>query len=412
MPTLPYSSTDLQEVNTRNDHARRIVAGFASALPALADIWRDIDHRARRYGRALGGHHPAFRRTARHAAGPRQPARRDARRARRARGWRARPAVLPPRRARHARDALCGLAEATVTIYRRMRRQARQARRSGLQPMVVINSGDPLPELAAVIIARWAFRHRSAFAPFWVAPAAFIAAGAAHGHHARWWIPVTAVTAVTTIVLAFPLSVMRRNSAGRRIASPLSRLWEKCGIDRAIERAYAATVIATAGGWLAAAIASGPTVKPLPIAALIATVILAVPWWFHRRRRAKVRVERTISGWPEVADNIGLPGSRIASVVVDAWGWTARVILRKGTTVSQAIARIPDIESGLELRPGSVRVFPDGKHANRLVMRVVETEPLAVPIPWPGPSITISHPASGNRDIRRRPARPRSPATP
>ena len=42
MPTLPYSSTDLQEVSTRNDHARRIVAGFASAMPALADIWRHI----------------------------------------------------------------------------------------------------------------------------------------------------------------------------------------------------------------------------------------------------------------------------------------------------------------------------------------------------------------------------------
>jgi hypothetical protein len=42
MPTLPYSSTDLQEVRTRNDHARRIVAGFASAMPAIAGIWRDI----------------------------------------------------------------------------------------------------------------------------------------------------------------------------------------------------------------------------------------------------------------------------------------------------------------------------------------------------------------------------------
>ena len=94
-------------------------------------------------------------------------------------------------------------------------------------------------------------------------------------------------------------------------------------------------------------------------------------------------------------------------MVVDAWGWTARVILRKGTTVAHAIARIPDIESGLELRPGSVRVFPDGKHANRLVMRVVETEPLAAPVPWPGPVHPVRHPASGNRDIRRRPARPR-----
>jgi hypothetical protein len=275
-----------------------------------------------------------------------------------------------------------------MTRYRRMRRHARQARRAGMQPMMVINPGDPLPELAIMIISRWAYRHRSAFAPLWVALAAFIAAGAAHGHHERWWIPVAAATAVTTIVLALPLSVMRRHSAGRRIASALSRLWEKCGVDRAVERGYAATVIATAGGWLAAAIADGPTVKPLPMTALIATVILAVPWWFHRRRRAKVRVERAISGWPEVADDIGLPGSRIASVVVDAWGWTARVILRKGTTVAHAIARIPDIESGLELRPGSVRIFPDGTHANRLVMRVVETEPLAAPIPWPGPAIT------------------------
>jgi S-DNA-T family DNA segregation ATPase FtsK/SpoIIIE len=121
--------------------------------------------------------------------------------------------------------------------------------------------------------------------------------------------------------------------------------------------------------------------------AVIATLTLAAPWWFHRRRRAKVRVERKIAGWHGIADNIGLPGSRIASVVVDAWGWTARVILRRGTTVAQAIARIPDIESGLELRPGSVRVFPDGKHANKLIMRVVETEPLSVPVPWPGLAI-------------------------
>jgi S-DNA-T family DNA segregation ATPase FtsK/SpoIIIE len=199
---------------------------------------------------------------------------------------------------------------------------------------------------------------------------------------------------VTTVVLGFPLPVLRRHPAGRRIAGALSWLWEKCGIDRATERAYAATVIVTAGGWLAAAIASGPTAKPLPVTALTATVILAVPWWFHRRRRAKVRVERTISGWPGIADDIGLPGSRIASVVVDTWGWTARVILRKGTTVAQATSRIPDIESGLELRPGSVRVFPDGKHANRLVMRVVETEPLAEPIPWPGAAIrSVTQPA-------------------
>ena len=275
--------------------------------------------------------------------------------------------------------------------YRQMRRRARQARRAGMEPMMVINSGDQFPEPLGVIIlstlGRLAFRHRSAFAPLWVALAAFIAASAVHGHHARWWVAVATVTAVTTAILAFPLPVLRGHPAGRRVAGALSRLWEKCGIDRTIERGYAAAVTATAGGWLAAAIANGPVSKPLPMVAIIATLILAVPWWFHRRRRAKVRVERKIAGWPGIADNIGLPGSRIASVVVDAWGWTARVILRKGTTVAQAIARIPDIESGLELRPGSVRVLPDGKHANKLIMRVVETEPLSTPVPWPGPTI-------------------------
>ncbi len=151
---------------------------------------------------------------------------------------------------------------------------------------------------------------------------------------------------------------------------------------------YAATVIAVSGGWLAAAIGYGPAVKPLPLVALIATFILGIPWWFHRRRRAKVRVERTISGWPDIADDVGLPGSRIASVVVDAWGWTARVMLRKGTTTAQAMTRIPEIESGLGLRPGSVRVFPDEKRADRFIMRIVENDPHSEPIPWPGQWVT------------------------
>jgi DNA segregation ATPase FtsK/SpoIIIE, S-DNA-T family len=273
--------------------------------------------------------------------------------------------------------------------YRRQMRQIRRAVRSNsANPYSVIITGpsEPLAVIALIGLARLAFRYRSALYPFWVTLAAFIAAGAAHGHHAGWWVPVTALTADATLIIAFPLSLMRRHPLGRRAARVLGWTWKKCGIDRGIERGYAAAVTATAGGWLAAATANGPTAKPLPMVALIMMLILAVPWWFHRRRRAKVRVERKISGWPGITDNIGLPGSRIGSVTVDTWGWTARVILRRGTTAATAIARIPDIESGLELRPGSVRVLPDGKKANHLVMRVVETEPLAAPVPWPGPT--------------------------
>ena len=31
---------DLQDIETRNHHARRIVTGFSSALPTLTEIWR------------------------------------------------------------------------------------------------------------------------------------------------------------------------------------------------------------------------------------------------------------------------------------------------------------------------------------------------------------------------------------
>jgi S-DNA-T family DNA segregation ATPase FtsK/SpoIIIE len=107
--------------------------------------------------------------------------------------------------------------------------------------------------------------------------------------------------------------------------------------------------------------------------AAVATALLGIPWWAHRRRRAKVRIERTVQTWPDIAENMGLPGSRIVSATGNAWGFTARVILRKGTTAVQAVNEVPAIESGLGIRPGSVRAsrprprgcgYPAG-HRNR-----------------------------------------------
>ena len=36
-------STDLHAVYTRNDNARRVVAGLSAATPALAEIWQQVD---------------------------------------------------------------------------------------------------------------------------------------------------------------------------------------------------------------------------------------------------------------------------------------------------------------------------------------------------------------------------------
>jgi outer membrane murein-binding lipoprotein Lpp len=41
--THPSPDFDLSQISTRNAHARHIVAGCASALPALAGMWQELD---------------------------------------------------------------------------------------------------------------------------------------------------------------------------------------------------------------------------------------------------------------------------------------------------------------------------------------------------------------------------------
>jgi len=239
--------------------------------------------------------------------------------------------------------------------YRRYRRQMRRAfqSRHGDYPILFPIPYEPLGWIALAAFSRWAYRNRSAFLPFVITAAAFWTAADLHAHHRGWWVAIASITAVAAVVLGTPHTFLWAKPAGKIAAGLLTRAWEKCGIDRASERAYFTAVIVTTGMWLAAATATGPFTKPLPTIAGIATIVLGIPWWAHRRRRARVRAYRTIQTWPTVAENMGLPGSHIASIVVDVWGWTARVILKKGTTTEQAIGKTPAIESGLGIRPGA-----------------------------------------------------------
>lgn len=63
-----------------------------------------------------------------------------------------------------------------------MRGQARQARRNGLQPMMVINTGEPFLETVDAVLLRWAWPDRSQLAPLDVT-AAIVAA--------PWWSHAT-----------------------------------------------------------------------------------------------------------------------------------------------------------------------------------------------------------------------------
>jgi hypothetical protein len=256
-----------------------------------------------------------------------------------------------------------------MTSYRRMRRQARQIRRSGMQPMMVINS-DPgqFPIPAGVLLTRFAWRYRSELAPLAVGAMTMAAAWWAHADWRKYWELILLVTSLSAWLLA---------TLGARL-----------GLASIAERAYAATVAFSVGGWLATATLLGPFTRPLPQVLGIGTLILAVPWWAHRRRRAKVRVERKLAAWPDIARTIGLIGSEVMSATVDVWGWRARFRLARGQTITDVTTRIPAIESSLGTYRGSVRVYPTPDDlANRFELRVLDNDPHANAIPWRGPSV-------------------------
>jgi S-DNA-T family DNA segregation ATPase FtsK/SpoIIIE len=232
---------------------------------------------------------------------------------------------------------------------------------------MVINADGQYPTLAVVILAHWAWRYRSELAPACTASAVLGAGWWLHATHPHWWPYLLASSAIT--------------------AWALVAFGARSGLARLAERIYAGTATFVAGAWLAVACLLGPSTSPLPQALGVVTLILAVPWWAHRRRRAKVRVERTLAAWPDISQAIGLPGSQVMSATVDLWGWRARLRLARGQTIADVTMRIPAIESALGTFRGALRVYAtrDDK-ANRCELRVLDTDPHAEAISWPGPS--------------------------
>ena len=234
--------------------------------------------------------------------------------------------------------------------------------------MMVISSGDQLPETVGVLLLRSAWRYRSELAPLYLTVLVLGASLWLHVARPHWWAYILSIAAVTACVLA---------TSGKRM-----------GIPSLIERLYVTTTTLAGGAWVAAATAIGPFTSPLPHALLIGGLVLSVPWWAHRRRRARVHIERKLEAWPDIARAIGLAGSQVMSAAVDLWGWRARLRLARGQTIADVTAKIPAIESGLGTFRGAVRVYPTSDDlANRCELRVLNSDPHADAIPWPGPSV-------------------------
>ncbi|WP_244894127.1 helix-turn-helix domain-containing protein [Planobispora rosea] len=235
--------------------------------------------------------------------------------------------------------------------------------------MLIMGDDVAFDSIALVVFFRLIWRYRSELAPVGLALSAETTAVALHILRPTWWLCIAVTTALATVTVAV---------FGRHL-----------GLVRGIERAYAAYLVALIGGWLATATTIGPGKSPLPAILIIGGIVSAIPWWAHRRRRAKVRVERKLAAWPDVAEQVGLAGSRIQSALVDLWGYRFRLALSRGQTVEDAIAKIGNIESALGARRGGARIQPvPEQRADRADVRIVETDPHADAITWAGPSIT------------------------
>jgi DNA segregation ATPase FtsK/SpoIIIE, S-DNA-T family len=215
----------------------------------------------------------------------------------------------------------------------------------------------PLPRLA--------WRYRSELAPLTLALVLLAAGVVLHAWWPGWW-QVVAATAV---------------AAGLVVGD----LGHRLGLDRPIERGYAATVTAASWLWLAAATRLGPLCRLLLLVLLAGVLVGGVPWWTHRRRRAKVRVVRAMTTWAEDAAAADLDGAHLQAVDVagDGKQWTARLLLPKGKTLADALARVPKLESALGLRPRAIRVEEDPTLARRVILRVVTRDPHGRPLPMP-----------------------------
>jgi DNA segregation ATPase FtsK/SpoIIIE, S-DNA-T family len=226
------------------------------------------------------------------------------------------------------------------------------------------------------IVARLGWRYRHELAPFYVALGLAMLASIGHDYAPRWW------------PLVLPLG-----------GAITAAVWHWRADRRPVE-VYVVAVGSAATVWATVAWWASPWHDWLVWTAVLGAVAGGIPRWWHYRRRPRVSVKRgtprrarrelrrLIKRWPELADDMELTGTTVQRAEADENGFTFTVALRPGLTPADALAKLSRIESVLQTRPGAVRVLADPDRANRAFVRIVNRDPLATPIPWPGSTAT------------------------
>jgi hypothetical protein len=155
-----------------------------------------------------------------------------------------------------------------------------------------------------------------------------------------------------------------------------------------------ASAVTTGGGLVTAMAATGglqPGSSPYP--ALVAAWGLGhgIYWWRRGKKTAAPAPElsKQIQLWQDqVACSDGsLPHSRLVDVVTTDYGWTAVIVLHKGTW-RKAVAAAGDIAGDLDLPEEMIQVeMAVGQSARRAIIAVFDRNPLQDGTDYPGPHI-------------------------
>lgn len=94
---------------------------------------------------------------------------------------------------------------------------------------------------------------------------------------------------------------------------------------------------------------------------------------------------RVVERWAQIAEHAGLKSSLLQQPTATPWGWEAALLLPPGQTIEVARGCKDALESALEVRRRAVRLDEDPRLARRVLLRVLERDPLAQPLLWPGP---------------------------
>ncbi|MBP2353265.1 S-DNA-T family DNA segregation ATPase FtsK/SpoIIIE [Kribbella aluminosa] len=216
-------------------------------------------------------------------------------------------------------------------------------------------------------VGRLLWRYRAELAPLYWLAGCLLAGSWLHKVHPNWWPLIVLAGIAGIVVLAVrPAKVLAR--------FPLLERWRV--------RVWGAGFIAFVTQWLTAATIHGATAGPMESFAIIGTGVFAVPWLWREDRRRLTRVRIIRDHFPDTADAAGLTGARMVSAVMDKWGWTARIKLRRGQTYSDVVKALPELESALGARIGGTRAEPVTDDASQFTLRLVETDPHAQPIVW------------------------------